>query len=42
LIKFLIQKVGLNVASNNNANANVNNNNANVVNVMPPGKKRKK
>jgi hypothetical protein len=42
LIKVLIHKVGLNVASNNNANANVNNNNANVVNVMPPGKKRKK
>ena len=31
-----------NVVGNNNANANSNNNNGNVVNVMPPGKKRKR
>ena len=31
-----------NVVGNNNANANTNNNNGNVVNVMPPGKKRKR
>ena len=32
----------LNTADNNNANANTNNNNGNVVNVMPPGKKKRK
>ena len=31
-----------NVVGNNNANANTNNNNGNIVNVMPPGKKRRK
>ena len=31
-----------NVVGNNNANANSNNNNGNIVNVMPPGKKRKR
>lgn len=31
-----------NVVGNNNANANTNNNNGNIVNVMPPGKKKKK
>ena len=31
-----------NVVGNNNANANTNNNNGNIVNVMPPGKKRKR
>ena len=28
--------------ANNNANANVNSNNANVVNVMPPGKRKRR
>ena len=31
-----------NVVGNNNANANTNNNNGNVVNVMPPGKKKRR
>ena len=31
-----------NVVGNNNANANTNNLNGNIVNVMPPGKKRRK
>lgn len=31
-----------NVVGNNNANANTNNNNGNIVNVMPPGKKRRR
>ena len=30
-----------NVVGNNNANANTNNNNGNIVNVMPPGKKKR-
>ena len=37
-----LNQANINTASNNNANANSNNNNANIVNVMPPGKKRKK
>ena len=37
-----LNQANINTASNNNANANSNNNNANVVNVMPPGKKRRK
>lgn len=37
-----LNQANINTASNNNANANSNNNNANVINVMPPGKKRKK
>ncbi|XP_023348508.1 AN1-type zinc finger and UBX domain-containing protein DDB_G0268260-like [Eurytemora carolleeae] len=37
-----VNGANVNTASNNNANANSNNNNANVVNVMPPGKKRKR
>ena len=31
-----------NVVGNNNANANTNNNNGNIVNVMPPGKKKRR
>ena len=37
-----LNQANINTASNNNANANSNNNNANVVNVMPPGKRRRK
>ena len=37
-----LNQANINTNSNNNANANSNNNNANVVNVMPPGKKRRK
>ena len=37
-----LNQANINTASNNNANANSNNNNANIVNVMPPGRKRKK
>ncbi len=31
-----------NTVGNNNANANTNNNNGNIVNVMPPGKKKRR
>ena len=37
-----LNQANINTASNNNANANSNNNNANVINVMPPGKRRKR
>ena len=36
-----LNQFNLNIADNNNANANVNNNNANIVNVMPPGRKKR-
>ena len=36
-----LNQFNLNIADNNNANANVNNNNANVINVMPPGRKKR-
>ena len=36
-----LNQFNLNIADNNNANSNVNNNNANIVNVMPPGRKKR-
>lgn len=36
-----LNQYNLNINDNSNTNSNVNNNNANVVNVMPPGRKRR-
>merc|ERR1712080_800585 len=37
-----LNQVNINTAINNNADANSNNNNANVINVMPPGKRKRR